>query len=446
MRIIIAGAGEVGAHLAEMLSKSNHDITVIDQDEELVRGIDTQMDILTIVGSSSSYRVLEDAGIKNADLLIAVTYSEEVNILTAILGKKLGVKRTVARVTNVEYLTRENQEYFEKLGIDSIISPERLAADEIISLLKQTGTTEIFDFSGGKLSLFVIKLDEKAPIINKTLIEANQVVKTYDFRAVAITRKNKTIIPIGTDKFLVNDLVYVITNQEGIKSVLEYSGKEELHIKNVMVLGGSRIGIKTALDLQDHLNIKLIEINKEKSIRLADQLADTLVINGDGSNTGLLMEEGIQRMDAFIAVTGNAETNILSCMLAKKMGVKKTIAEIENIEYIELAENIGIDTIINKKLIAASNIYRFTMGAEVESVKCLKGTEAEVLEFLVKEKAKITKKELKNISFPKDAIIGGVVREDSIFIAKGDTKIQAGDKVVVFAMPKAISKVEKYFN
>ncbi len=446
MKIIIAGAGEVGQHIAKMLSKEKHDIIVIDSDKENLKNVDSHFDLLTINGSASSISVLKEAKIKSADLFIAVTNFEDVNIVSAILAKKLGAKKTIARIDKKEHLLLTNRQHFADLGIDLLICPEELAAKEIVGLLKQTGTTEIFEFSDKKLLLFVIKLDENASIINKTLVEAAKIDKTFNYRAVAITRNTQTIIPRGDDKFLINDLIYVITNKAGIKSLLKYSGKKRFHIHNIMIIGGSRIGRRTAKDLEYHFNIKLIEINKDKSPLLADFLEKTLVITGDGSNIDLLTEEGIKNMDAFIAVTGNSETNILTCLLAKKLGVKKTIAEIENIDYIDLAENIGIDTIINKKLITASHIFQFTMKAEVSSLKCLTGADAEVLEFVVHKNSKITKKTLKFMDFPEDAIIGGVVRGNNSYIAKGDTLIEEQDKVVVFALPSAIRKVEKFFN
>ena len=446
MRIIIAGAGEIGSHLAKILSNDKHDIVVIENDEERIQQIDSSLDVLAIKGSATSFSVLLEAKVKNADLFIGVAQSQEVNITASILAKKLGAKKTVARIDNKEFLFPFNKHHLTSLGIDALISPERLAAKEIIELLNQAGTSEIFDFSDGKLFLVVVKLEENALVIGKTLLEVDAIDKSFNYRAVAISRDGKTIIPRGEDKFCANDHIYVITNQSGIKNILKYSGKKPINIHNVMILGGSRIGRKTARNLQGHVNVKLIDKDKNECMYLADTLEKSLIINGDGTDISLLKEEGIKNMDAFIAVTGNSETNILSCLLAKKMGVKKTIAEIENIDYIEVAENIGIDTIINKKLIAASYISRFTMKTEVTSLICLTGNSAEVLEFVVQPKAKITKTTLNDMHFPKDAIIGGVVRGKKSFIAKGDTQIEENDKVVVFALSSAIHKIEKYFK
>lgn len=446
MKIIIGGAGEVGSHLAKMLSAENHDITVIDPVEENLKNIDSTLDLLTLTGSAISIEVLKEAKIKKADLFIAVASSEEANITAAMIAKMLGAKKTIARVDNNEYIEPENISHFTNLGIDYLIYPERIAAREVVNLLGQAEISESVDFSGGKLSLYVLKLGDNAPVIDQTLIDVIKDNREIEFRAVAITRNGETIIPRGHDYFQVNDLVYVVTNKSGIRDVLKYSGKKKLDIKDVMILGGSRIGKRTAKSLEGRFNIKVIEIDKEKSAVLADYLTNALVINGDGRNIDLLVEEGLPNMDTFIAVTGNSEVNILSCMLAKRMGVKKTIAEVENIDYIDLAENMGIDTIINKKLITASRIFKFTMSAEVESMKCLTGSDAEVLEFIAKQGSKITKGRLRDIEFPKDALVGGVIRDDKGIIAKGDTHVKADDRVVVFALPSAVKKLDNFFN
>ncbi len=446
MRIIVAGAGEVGSHLAKMLSQENHDIILIDPDEDKLKHIGANLDVMTRAGSCTSISLLIDCDIRRADLFIAVATSEETNITASILGKKLGAKKTIARIDNQEYLYPKYIDHFTSLGVDYMIYPEMIASKELVGLLEQTGSTDLVDFGHGMLTLFAIKLDANAPIINKTMRETAEKINKQDYRAVAITREGKTIIPSGNDVFLPDDVIYVISNQEGVPQLMEYSGKENIDIDNIMILGGSRIGMLAAKDIGNHHNVKLIELDREKSYKLSNYLNNTLVINGDGRDINLLIEEGLKKMDAFIAVTGDSETNILSCVLAKRLGVKKTIAEIENIDYIALAENMGIDTIINKKLITASRIFRFTTSEAVSSVKCLTGTDAEVMEFTVKEDAKITKASLNQIGFPKDSIIGGIIRDDNSFIANGYTLIKPGDRVVVFALPSAISKIGKFFN
>ncbi len=446
MKIILAGAGAVGAHLVKMLSNENHDITVIDTDSERLKLIGSTMDVLTLEGSATSLGLLKEAKIKKADLFIAVTQAESTNISAAIICKQLGASKTIARIDNQEYLYPDNREMFISLGIDYLIYPEKIAAREIVGLLSQTSTTDVVDFSGGKLHLFAFKLEKNAPIIDKSLIEVTDSNSLLQYRAVAITRNGHTLIPRGHDRFQVGDLVYVISNKGGVKNLLRYTGKENYEVRNIMILGGSRIGIRAARDLGDQHYVKLVEVDREKSYMISNTLDNALVINGDGSNVELLAQEGLSKMDAFVAVTGNSETNILSCLLAKRMGVKKTIAEVENIDYIPLAENIGIDTIVNKKLITASRIFRFTMSTDVTSIRCLTGTDAEVLEFITKPDSLITKGKLKEIDFPPDAIIGGIIRKGKGIIARGDTEIHEGDHVVIFALPSAVSVVGKFFN
>jgi trk system potassium uptake protein TrkA len=446
MRIIIAGAGEVGTHLAKMLSNENHEIILIDPEEERLKPILSSLDLLTYEGSATSVKILRDSLVKKTDLFIAVTHSEDTNITSSILAKRFGAIKTIARIDNLDYLELSTLEFFRSIGIDSLIYPELIAAREVLGLLHETGTTDIIEFSGGKLAIYVLNLDEKAPILNKSLQEISVTNRTDKYRAVAIKREGKTIIPRGNEQFLFGDLVYVISTHEGIDEMMKASGKEKFEAKSIMILGGSRIGKHVALYLQNASDVKLIDTDIKKCEDLAEILDNTLIINGDGRNVDLLEQEGITEMDAFVAVTGNSETNILSCLLAKKMGVKKTIAEVENMEYINLAENTGIDTIINKKISAASRIFRHTTTPNVTQVKCMTGTDAEILEFIVPANSKITKGTLRSIDFPRDALVGGGIRNGVAFIATGDTIINANDKVVVFTLPSAYEKLSKYFT
>ena len=446
MNIVVAGAGEVGTHLARMLSKQDHHIMLIDTDQEKLEAIESQMDVLYIVGSCTSTGALRDAGADRCDLFIAVNHEEDRNINAAILAKRLGAKQTIARVNNSEYLENENSEYLKSIGIDSLIYPERLAAEEIVNSLKLSGSRQLHEFSDGRLQLLSIKLWENAPILNLTL---TQVAATYgadDFRVVAIKRAEKTIVPHGNDYFLYGDLVFIVSKPDYIPHVFELCGKSQHEIKNIVIVGGSRIGIKAASLLEKHYNVKLIEKDREKSILLADKLKSTLIINGSGQDLALLREEGIKNTDAFISVTNSSETNILSCLLAKKLGVKKSIAEVENIDYIDLAENIGIGTLINTKVIAASNIYRHTMNVDVKHLKFITFSEAEVFEVVAEPRSRITRNALKEIKFPHDATIGGVIRDGEVLIAKEDTLIREGDQVVIFALPTVVKKVLKFFH
>lgn len=446
MNIIIAGDGEVGFHLAKMLSGENHNITIVDPHQELLKLIESHTDLMTITGDSASINVLEQANVRRADLLISVVHDEKINITTCVIGKKLGARRTIARIDNVEYLTNENRELMRSIGIDSMVCPERIASKEIVKLLKQPAATEIFDFTDNKLSLIMLRLDDKALVINKSLNQVAAENPKLDFRAVAIHRNNKTIIPKGDDVFKINDLTYVITKPNGIDSLLRLAGKETMEIRNVMIVGGGRIGRKTAQLLEREKNVKLIEMNKDRAFNLIDQLERTLIINADARDIDLLEDEGIRNMDAFIAVTNDYETNILTCLLAQRFGVKKVIPLVENIDYISISQSIGIETVINKKLITASYIVGFTMDDNVRSTKCLSGVDAEVFEFLVKRGAAASRKLIRHLDIPKGCIIGGIVRGTQSFIAVGDFQIRENDTVVVFALPEAISKVQDLFN
>lgn len=444
MKIVIVGAGEVGTHLARMLSKENHDIILMDDDPEKLQRISSQIDLLAITGFANSFKDLEDAGVSKADLFIAVTPFEDRNIVACLIAKDLGAKRTVARVNNGEFLNEKNRERITKFGVDEIIYPENLAAREIVNSIKQVGTREMIEFSDGKLTMMGIKIRENAPVVNHTLEEISR--NNPDIRAVAITRGKTVFVPHGQDKILNGDIVYFITIKEKKNLVFELSGKEIFEVKNIMIMGGSRIAQKAAEKFGDQYNIKIIESNRDRCIKLAGKIRNALVICGDGRNLDLLKEESLNEMDAFVAVTGNSETNLLSCHLAKSFGVKRTVAEIENIDFLDMAEGMGIGSIINKKLLAASYIYKYTTGASVAQVKCLTATDAEVFEFEILTESKITKKPLKELSFPEDAIIGGIIRNNFGYVATGDTHVQVGDLVVVFALTSSIVKMEKFFR
>jgi trk system potassium uptake protein TrkA len=448
MKIIIAGAGEVGSHLAKMLSNEYHDLTIIDSDEARLNRVAESADVLTIFGSPTSISTLSKAGAASADLFIAVSPAQEqdVNIISSLLAKKMGSTRVTARINNDEYLENDNKILFTEMGIDLLFYPEKIASHEIIDLLKQTGTSEFMDFSGGKLQLIAFRLDDGAPLIDKTIGELSSSNEEPLYRAVAVSREGQTIIPRRDTKFKEHDLVFVISRRAGVHDVMAYSGKNNINVRRLMIVGGGRIGEMVAKKLENSVDyIKLIEQRKERCELLNEKLSKTLVINGDARNTDLLIEEDVNEFDAFVAVTSSSETNILSCVMAKKMGVAKTIAEVENIEYIKLAENMGVDAVINKKLITASRIFRFTLSNKVQSIKCLNGSDAEILEFIVNPNSLITKDKIRNLGFPKDAIIGGVIRGNHSYIALGDTEIKAYDRVVVFALPSALKKVNKFF-
>lgn len=448
MKIIIAGAGEVGFHLAKLLSFESQDITLIDTHRDSLSYADTHLDIRVVRGDATSIKVLEDSNVTDTDLVIAVTSSETTNITVCVLAKQLGAKRTIARISNTEFIDRKDEVGFTKFGIDELISPESLAANEIELLLNQSAFNDTYEFEGGALTMIGLHLNRTNSFIDKTVKEVASVFPNLKYVPIAMQRYGTqyTIIPRGDTQFKEGDQVYFITTKEGVDEIYELTGKERHEIRNVMILGGSNIGYKTASDLcKNRFNVKLIENDKEKAFEIADDIPSCLVINGDGRNVELLLEEDVQDMDAFISVTGNSETNIMSCLVAKSKGVKKTIALVENMDYFQLSHSIGIDTLINKKLLAANNIFRYIRKGEVVAMTKLNNMNAELLEFVVTPSSNVTNKIIRDIDIPRSAIIGGVVRNGEGQIALGDFKIQSGDRVVVCCQPQSISKVEKLF-
>ena len=452
MKIVIAGAGEVGSHLAKMLSNESNDITVIDTHQERLDALSTNADVVTVEGNPSTIHTLQEAGVAHADLFIAVNPSEsqDVNIVSAMLAKKLGSKKVTARINNEEYLTYENKSMFTEMGIDLMFYPEKIAAGEIVDLLKRTASTDSMDFARGKLQMAVFKLEEESSLLGMTMQEFSTLAaeEGMKYRVVAISRNNQTIIPKFDTKFKYHDLVFIISKREGMDMLMRYIGKKNIEVNSVMILGGSPIGEMVAKQMAKELDsVKLIELNKEKCLDLSEKLpGNVIVVNGDGRNSDMLLEESIKDFDAFVAVTNSSETNILSCVAAKSFGVARAIAEVENIEYIRLAESMGVDAVINKKLITAGRIFKFTLSNKVRFIKYMSGTDAEILEFIVAPDTKITKVPLKDMGFPRNAIIGGIIRGNESFIAVGDTQIQAYDRVAVFALPEAVKEVDKFFR
>ena len=448
MKIIIAGAGEVGFHLAKLLSFESQDITLIDNNREHLIYADTHLDIRTLKGDATSIAILKDAHVKFADLVIGVTSSEATNITVCVLAKQLGAKRTIARISNTEFLENKEEIGFTQFGIDELISPEALAAKEIALLLNQSAFNDSYEFEDGALTMIGLNLSRTAMFVGKTVKEAASIFPKLHFVPIAIQRfgTQYTLIPRGDTQFKEGDQVYFVTVNNGVDELYKLTGKVRHNIKNIMILGGSKIGKKTARDLcASSFNVKLIESDREKAFDLADELPHALIINSDGRNVELLEEENIHDMDAFIAVTGNSETNIMSCLVAKSKSVKKTIALVENMDYFQLSHSIGIDTLINKKLLAANNIFRYIRKGEVVAMTKLNNMNAELLEFIVKPTSEVRDKRIKDLDFPRSAIIGGIIRNGEGLIALGDFLIRAGDRIVVCCLPRSINKVEKLF-
>jgi len=448
MKIIIAGAGEVGFHLAKLLSFESQDITLIDTNRDSLSYADSHLDIRVVRGDATSLQVLKEAQVDRTDLLIGVTSSETTNITVCVLAKQLGAKRTVARISNTEFIENKKEIGFDKIGIDELISPESLAANEIGLLLNQSAFNDTYEFEDGALTMIGLVLSRTTALVGKTVQEVGQLYQELKFVPIAIQRfgTQYTLIPRGDTQFKEGDQVYFTTTEKGVDEIYKLTGKVREEIKNVMILGGSKIGCKTAKDLcKNNFKVKLIEKNKEKAYEIADEFSNCLVIQGDGRNVELLQEESIEDMDAFISVTGNSETNIMSCLVAKSKGVKKTIALVENMDYFQLSQSIGIDTLVNKKLLAANNIFRYIRKGEIVAMTKLNNMNAELLEFEVTPTSEVCNKMIKKLDFPRSAIIGGIIRDGEGLIALGDFEIRSGDRIVVCCLPQSIKKVEKLF-
>ncbi len=452
MKIVIQGAGEVGSHLAKMLSLEANDITVIDDDPARLSNLSAIADVIAIEGPSSSLKVMREAGVQDADLFISVVpfVPQDVNIVSALLAKNLGAKKVTARIDDNDFLSAENKLLFKQMGIELMFYPERLAADEILDLLKHTTSMDSMDFARGKLQVEVFKLEEDSPLLDMKIAEFAAIATSdnLQFRVIAITRGGRTIMPKYDTKLMFNDLVFIIATREGMEFIKKFLGKSNIEIDRVMILGGSRIAELVAARLSSKISsVKILEKDKERGMVLSERLPDNvIVVIGDGRNSDLLLEEGIKEHDAFLALTGNDEANVLACVVAKKFGVDKTIAEVENIEYIHLAEEMGVDSVINKKLITAGRLFKFTLSGKARLVRYMSGTDTEVLEYTVAAGSGITKGALKDITFPKDAVIGGLIRGSEAMIAVGSTRIEPYDRVVVFSLPESVKEIDKLFR
>ena len=445
MKIVIAGAGSVGTHLAKLLSSENHDIILMDADKDNLNFSRNNLEMMTMVGSPTSLRDLEEVDPKSTDLFIGVTPDESVNITACMLAARMGAKKTFARIDNYEYLLPKNKEFFESLGVHAMVYPEMLAAKEIVSALKKPWVRYWTELCGGAIILLGVKVRDNSMLVNKYLSDIGGELKKY--HVVAVKRNNITIIPNGKTQILAEDIVFFSTMKEYVDELPAITGKEDFEVKNIMIMGGSRVAIRTSQYLPDNLNIKLLESDKEKCHWLLEKLPKNVTVyNDDGRNTDFLLQEGITDMDAFIAVTGNSEANILACMAAKQFGVEKTVAEIENMDYIPMAEKLGIGTIINKKLITVNNIYRFLLNADVSNIKSLSFANAVVAEVVARPNSLVTKKEVKKINFPPNATLGGLIRNGEPMMIDGDTQIEAYDHLVVFCLDDALRSIPRFFN
>lgn len=446
MKIIIIGAKAIGSHLAKLFSRSNEDVTLIDEDGERLSSLASNYDILTMQAPPCSLPAMKEAGVSRAELFIAVTSGENLNIQACIMAKALGAKKTVAKVDNKEYTIDEYSAFYNKLGVDKIIYPELLAGRDISNGLKMSWVRQRWDVHSGALVMLGIKLREECQILNRPLRELCGPDDPY--HVVAIKRHNETIIPGGNDVLELYDLAFFMTTKQYISYIRKIVGKEQYaDVKNVMIMGGGKTAVRTVKELPEYMKAKILEIDERRCEQLNDQLGDKcLVINGDGRDLSLLSEEGIMNTQAFVALTSNSESNILTCLAAKRLGVRKTVAVVEDLDYVSLAESLDIGTIINKKNIAAANIYQMMLDTNVLNVRFLTTANADVAEFVASEGSVVTKKAVKDLNLPKGMTIGGIVRNEEGLLVSGNTRIQKGDSVVVFVHNINMKRVEKLFE
>jgi len=444
MRVIIAGAGEVGTHLAKLLSRENIDICLMDERADRIEGLDADYDMLTKVGVPTSIRDLQEIGVRDVDLFVAVTPSETENMTACLIANQLGAKKTLARIDNYEYLLPENKCFFEQMGLNHLIYPEVLAAQEICESLKKNWMRYHLTLCNGHLDLCVVKIREGAPMIGKQFMSGYFAHGNY--RIVAIKRGQETIIPGGTDAVEAGDLIYAVCTRENMSVLRKEAGKSERDINNIIFFGGSKIAQKAIMSLPEGKTVKVLEADRDLCEKLSEKLGSALIIHADGSDMSVLKEEGIQDADAFVAVTEHSESNIFACLAARRFGVRKTIAEIENMDYISMAEQLEVGAMLNKKTIAASYIYRLLMKASVQNVQHLTSADAEIVEFVVAENSRITRDVIKNLRLPLDCNIGALVRAGEGVLVNGDTQLLPGDQVVVFCKSNELQRVEKYFK
>lgn len=443
MKIVIAGSGEVGTHLAKLLSREEQDVTLVDLNQEKLAHIDANYNLLTHRGSPVSFHTLREAGVEKCDLFIAVTPYETANVTACAIAKSLGAEKTVARIDNYEFMSDENRDFFTRIGVDFLIYPEYLAAREILTALQRTWVRNWLELHEGELIVVGVKLRENARLIGMQLKE---LVSSTPFHVSAIKRHHETIIPRGDDRVMPNDILYFTTTQDHVDTLIEMCGKTDSHVRKVIIMGASRIAIRMASLADESLRIKIIDHDHDKCERIAERCPNCEIVCGDGRDFDFLLEEGIADTDAFIALSDSSETNILACLTAKEFGVGKTIAEVENIQLISEAENLNIGTVLNKKLLASSKIFQILLDADTNSSKCLALADAEVAEIEVKPGSKITRGPVKSLNLSRDMTIAGLVREGQGQLVNGDTRIYAGDHVVVFCLSGALHKVEKIFN
>jgi len=444
LKVVIIGAGKVGCQIAKTLSSENQEVVLIEKDNEIRQAAQNSLDVLTVSGNGANVHTLEKAGITEADMLIAVTDSDETNILACLAAKKFGVATKVARLRNIEYVYN-NALPWEQLGIDFVINPEIATAKQIVKLFESPlNVAQAQSFAEGRVQLLELKIKKDFPFIDQKL---KNIKFKYPILIAAIDRKDRIIIPDGEEKIILGDNIYILIEEGNLLRLNELFQENPFKIQNVIILGGSNIGIQTSLLLAElGIKTKLIEVNKEKCEELAEKLPATLIINGDGTNLDLLKSEGIEHTDALVAVTGIDEENLLVALLAKHLGAKRVVAKIDRTNYIPILEKLGVDAVVNPRITTASEILRFIRKGKILSLTLLKEGEAEIIELVAQPTSKIINKPLKRLNLPRNSIIGAIVRQDKVIIPHGEDSIQPEDKIIIFALSSEIKKIEQMID
>lgn len=448
MRAIVIGAGEVGYDVARILSLEQHDVVVVDINADVLEGVREKLDVLTIHGNGTAADVLADCGVRQADMMIAVTQVDEVNVIACMLADRLGVPTTIARVRSDELTRTKAVLKAVDFGIDLIIQPEESAAAEITRLIRRASATDVLSFADERLQLVGIRIDAQSPVVGRTLRDLDVESPRAMFRVMAISRGVRTILPGGNETIQQGDQVFVMTRPNNLSHVVRALGKSDDHIQNVMILGGAGIGEKVARHLKDEKNkrVKLIEPDREAAERMAEELPGVLVIHGNAGDIDLLATEGIGEMDAFVAVTDDEESNLVTCLIAKHLGVQKTVALLSKAAYIPLSQTIGLDAAVSKKLAVSREILRFLRGKHVRSVATVHGLDAEILEIEAKPRSPVTKKKLMDLKVPKGMLVSAVMNGKHVEIATGETEIHPGDRAIVFVLPNHLADAEQFFD
>lgn len=444
MKVLIAGAGEVGSHLAKLLSHEQQDVTIIDTDADHLAALDSNYNLLTFRGKPTAFSAIHDAGAADCDLFIAVTPFETNNITACTIAKSFGAKRTVARIDNYEYMIRDHREFFSRQGVNHLIYPEYFAAREIVSSLRRSWVRNWLEIHEGQLIVVGVKIRDNSLIEGKALKDIGHDHRF--FHVSAIKRNHETIIPRGNDIIRQGDIVYFTATSEHIDAIRAICGKKKSVIRKCLIMGGSRIAVRLYRLAGDAYRFKIIDNDRERCEWLAERCPNANIVHGDARDIDLLIEEGITEMDAFIALSDSSEANILACVTAKELGVRKTVAEVENIQFISEAENLNVGTIINKKLLASAQIFQIMLEADSESPKFMALADADVAGIEARPGSKITRAAVKDLKLSHDMTIAGLIRDNKGMLVTGDTRIEPGDHVVVFCLAGSIHKIERLFT